>query len=58
VGSAVKEDEEEAGAIALASPKSSNFTPDFVSITLPGFKSRCTIPCRCALFRASAISTP
>ena len=47
-----------AGAIAFASPKSSSFTPDFVSITLPGFRSRCTIPCRCALSSASAISTP
>ena len=44
------------GAIAFASPKSSSFTPDFVSITLPGFRSRCTIPCRCALSSASAIS--
>ena len=46
------------GAIALASPKSSSFTPDFVIITLPGFKSRCTIPCRCALSSASAIWVP
>jgi hypothetical protein len=45
-------------AIAFASPKSRSFTPDFVSMTLPGFKSRCTIPCRCALSNASAISTP
>ncbi len=46
------------GAIAFASPKSSSLTPVFVSITLPGFRSRCTIPCRCALSSASAISTP
>ena len=45
------------GAIAFASPKSSSFTPDFVIITLPGFRSRCTIPCRCALSSASAISS-
>ena len=44
------------GAIAFASPKSSSLTPDFVNITLPGFRSRWTIPCRCALSRASAIS--
>ena len=47
-----------AGAMAFARPKSRSFTPDFVSITLPGFRSRCTIPCRCARSRASAISTP
>ena len=46
------------GAIAFARPKSRSFTPDFVSITLPGFKSRWTIPCRCALSSASAISVP
>ena len=33
-----------AGAIAFARPKSRSFTPVFVSITLPGFRSRCTIP--------------
>ncbi len=42
----------------FARPKSSSFTPDFVSMTLPGFRSRCTIPCRCALSSASAISIP
>ena len=47
-----------AGASAFARPKSRSFTPDFVSITLPGFRSRCTIPCRCAFSSASAISTP
>ena len=58
VGSAVRLDGFADGAIALARPKSSSFTPDFVIITLPGFRSRCTIPCRCALSSASAISTP
>ena len=29
----------------LARPKSSSFTPDFVIITLAGFRSRWTIPC-------------
>ena len=48
----------EGEGIALASPKSSSLTPDFVSMTLPGFRSRCTIPCRCARSSASAISTP
>ena len=42
----------------FARPKSSSFTPAFVSMTLPGFRSRCTIPCRCALSSASAISIP
>ena len=42
----------------FARPKSSSLTPDFVSITLPGFRSRCTMPCRCALSSASAISIP
>ena len=58
VGPDVRADCGCAGAIALASPKSSSFTPDFVSITLPGFKSLCTIPWRCALSSASAISVP
>jgi hypothetical protein len=40
VGSAVRLDGAGAGAIAFASPKSSSFTPVFVSITLPGFRSR------------------
>src|SRR5450759_5130509 len=44
------------GVRALARPKSRSFTPDFVNITLPGFKSRWTIPCRWALSSASAIS--
>ena len=45
-----------AAASGFARPKSSSFTPVFVSMTLPGFRSRCTIPCRCALSSASAIS--
>ena len=52
-----------AGAVALivakvdaltagfASPKSSSLAPDFVSMTLPGFRSRCTTPLRCARFQ-------
>jgi hypothetical protein len=47
-----------AAVSGLARPKSSSFTPVFVIMTLPGFKSRCTIPCRCALSSASAISIP
>src|SRR5271169_2416977 len=46
----------EAKACSLASPKSSNLAPALVSMTLPGFRSRWTIPLRCALSRASAIS--
>ena len=41
--------------LAFANPKSSNFAPDFVSMMLPGFRSRWTIPWRCALSSASAI---
>ena len=58
VGSDVAPEAGVAAAIPFASPKSSSFTPDFVSITLPGFRSRCTIPCRCAFSSASAISCP
>ena len=42
----------------LARPKSSSFAPDFVIMTLPGFRSRWTIPSRCARSSASAISAP
>ena len=42
----------------FARPKSRSLTPDFVSITLPGFRSRWTMPWRCALSSASAISMP
>ena len=58
VGSDVSVDNGPTGATALASPKSRGFTPDFVSITLEGFRSRWTIPWRCALSSASAISIP
>src|SRR6266545_3087419 len=40
VGSAVRPDGGPPDATALASPKSSNFTPDLVSITLPGLVTR------------------
>ena len=39
--------------VALASPKSSSFAPVFVSMTLPGLRSRCTRPARCAAASAS-----
>ena len=42
----------------LAKPKSSSFTPDFVSMMLPGFTSRWTTPALCAFSSASAICTP
>ena len=50
-------------ATSFASPKSSSFAdvtperpaPPVVSITLPGFRSRWTMPCLCAASRASAI---
>ena len=41
-----------------ARPKSSSFAPLFVSITLPGLRSRWTMPCRCAASSASAICAP
>jgi hypothetical protein len=40
----------------FAKPKSSSFVPDFVSMMLPGFRSRCTIPSACAAASAPAIS--
>ena len=40
---------------ALARPKSSSFAPAFVSITLPGLRSRWTSPARCAAASASPI---
>jgi hypothetical protein len=46
------------GGFSFARPKSNSFAPAFVSITFAGFRSRCTIPCRCALSSASAISAP
>src|ERR1700693_3797369 len=49
----------DANELSFASPKSSNFVvPPLVNITLPGFRSRCTMPLRCALSRASATSIP
>ena len=39
----------------IAKPKSSSFAPDFVSMTLPGFRSRWITPRRCALSSASTI---
>jgi len=42
-------------AAILARPKSSSFTPAGVTITLPGFRSRCRMPWRCAAFSAPAI---
>ena len=45
-------------AAVFARPKSRSFTPDFVSMTLPGFRSRWTIPGGCASSSASAISMP
>jgi hypothetical protein len=51
-----------ASRISFASPKSSTLTrPSFVTMTLAGFKSRCTMPFSCAAASASpsalAIST-
>jgi hypothetical protein len=42
----------------FARAKSRSLAPHLVSITLPGFRSRCTTPARCAFSRASAISMP
>ena len=41
---------------AFARPKSSSFAPDFVSMTLAGFRSRWTMPFRCAAASAAQIS--
>ena len=41
----------------FASPRSRGFAPSFVSMMLPGLRSRWTMPARCALSRAAAIST-
>lgn len=40
----------------FAKPKSRSLAPVFVSMTLPGLRSRWTTPWRCALLRASPIS--
>ena len=45
-----------AAAFVFARPKSSSFAPDFVSTTLPGFRSRWTMPARCAVSSADATS--
>jgi hypothetical protein len=42
----------------FASPKSISFAPDFVSMMFPGFRSRCTIPCRCAILVREQRVTP
>ena len=47
-----------AGCANFARSKSSSFAPLFVSMTLPGVRSRWTMPARCARSSASAISTP
>jgi hypothetical protein len=47
-----------AASVILARPKSSTFTPCREIITLPGLRSRCTMPARCASVRASAICAP
>jgi len=44
--------------VTRASPKSISLAPDFVSMTLPGLRSRCTIPARWARSSASAIWIP
>ena len=38
----------------FAIPKSSTLTPDFVTSTFAGFKSRCVMPLRCAASMAPA----
>ena len=45
-----------ASCFSFAKPKSSSFVPDLVSMMLPGFRSRCVTPLRCALSSASEIS--
>src|SRR5438876_7589731 len=43
-----------AGAVGFARPKSISLAPVLVSMTLLGFRSRCTMPARCALSSAPA----
>jgi|CZKD01.1.fsa_nt_gi hypothetical protein len=43
---------------AFAKPKSINLAPVLVSMMLPGFKSRCVTPLRCAFSSPSQISIP
>ena len=47
-----------AGSAIRARPKSSSLAPVFVSMTLPGLRSRWTMPARWALSSASAIWAP
>ena len=47
-----------APTVCLANPKSSSLVPVAVSMMFPGLRSRWTIPGRCAVSRASAISMP
>ena len=42
----------------FARPKSMSLVPDLVSMMLPGLKSRCTMPARWAISKASATSIP
>ena len=42
----------------LAKPKSISLVPALVSMMLPGLRSRCTMPARCAISKASATSIP
>ena len=44
------------GVLLFASPKSSSLAPPFVSMMLPGFRSRWMMPARCAVSSADAIS--
>jgi hypothetical protein len=46
------------GCASFASPKSKSLAPDAVSMTFPGFRSRCTIPARWARSNASQICSP
>jgi hypothetical protein len=55
------DDSASAGAVSFpvhARPKSRSFAPDRVSMTLPGFRSRWTMPCRWAASSADAIWIP
>ena len=58
VGSAVEPETAPSPAPERARPKSRSFAPVFVSITLPGLRSRWTMPCLCAALRASATCAP
>src|ERR1700691_2062257 len=42
------------GQVAFAKPKSISLAPACVSMMLPGLRSRCTMPCRCAAVIGSA----